>query len=373
MISNEGSNSNGLCCCEYVDINNRRNHILGCCCACDEFDYCVERLITCKVIPTHLLTRTAAVMLDRIRVPWRGGAKQITLDAILPIILLPSLGYIAAHGFGMSVIIFTSLPSYLLFMHYFFMKSSSPTKFFAVWSLTSLSLIVGVFELIAVEMLEIRHDENIIFILLTIATCVCVCKTRMSAELSHFRSDMKLSNEFQGKEYDMNCPVCRKSVPPRTFHCRICHVCVVKRDLHCAWLDCCIGDSNHKWYLSTLLATISLLLLCSNLILTTACHPFVVWGSIMLPDDCTDIYFDIVYAVCFVTAIYCLMCMLFLIALLLHELWLISLGLTGHEWRYLESKPCCGLLATRPYSEGFFKNWVRYCRGVKPVHSTQMI
>lgn len=174
-------------------------------------------------------------MLDRIRVPWRGGAKQVTLDAILPIILLPVFGYIAAQGVAMSIVIFTSLPSFLLFMHYCFMKNFSQTKFFAVWSLTSLILIVGVFELIAVEMLEIRHDENIIFILLTISVCFCVCKTRSTADMSHFRSEMKLVNEFQGKEYDLTCSICRKSVPPRTFHCRVCHVCVVKRDLHCAW------------------------------------------------------------------------------------------------------------------------------------------
>lgn len=32
-----------LCCCEYFDENNERNHILGCCCNCIEFDMCVDR------------------------------------------------------------------------------------------------------------------------------------------------------------------------------------------------------------------------------------------------------------------------------------------------------------------------------------------
>lgn len=32
-----------LCCCEYIDIDNERNHLLGCCCNCVDLDLCVDR------------------------------------------------------------------------------------------------------------------------------------------------------------------------------------------------------------------------------------------------------------------------------------------------------------------------------------------
>jgi len=28
----------GLCCCEYIDRNNEKFHLLGCCCNCEDFD-----------------------------------------------------------------------------------------------------------------------------------------------------------------------------------------------------------------------------------------------------------------------------------------------------------------------------------------------
>lgn len=33
-----------LCCCEYIDRDNERNHILGCCCNCVDFDQAADRL-----------------------------------------------------------------------------------------------------------------------------------------------------------------------------------------------------------------------------------------------------------------------------------------------------------------------------------------
>lgn len=32
-----------LCCCEYFDRDNERNHLLGCCCNCIDFDIACER------------------------------------------------------------------------------------------------------------------------------------------------------------------------------------------------------------------------------------------------------------------------------------------------------------------------------------------
>lgn len=33
-----------LCCCEYFDIHEERNHILACCCNCEDLDVAFDRL-----------------------------------------------------------------------------------------------------------------------------------------------------------------------------------------------------------------------------------------------------------------------------------------------------------------------------------------
>lgn len=364
MVADDRSISSALCCCEYIDIDDERNHILACCCNCIELDNCFTRLVTCKKVPMRLLVRLMATIQDRMRVPWRGGAKQISVDSILPIIILPILGYIAAQSVWLSIIIFMSLPSCLVYIHYIFMKCHSQTKFFCVWTLMSVFFIVMVFELPVVHMLDIREDEHICFLILTIIMVMCGVKTKHNAEFSHVKNDFKLDK--LSEEPDAMCSVCRKRIPARTYHCRICHVCIIKRDQHCAWLDCCIGETNYRWYMATLFSAFAQLMLCSNLILTTVCHPFKVYGDlILLPDDCSDVYFDVVYALTFVTALYCLLIMIFLMVLLGHECWLISLGMTGHEYRNLQRKSCCGLFAVRPYSKGFFRNWLDFWIGSK--------
>ncbi|RZF48226.1 hypothetical protein LSTR_LSTR006193 [Laodelphax striatellus] len=334
-----------------------------------------NRLLQCKCVGARLVSRAVVAMVDRVRLLLRDcAAKNILLDAALPLLLVPTLGWCAAQGVWTSIVVFTSLPLALVYAHFICARTHSQTKFFAVWALISIILIFLVFELIVVKMLEIRQDENYCFYLLTFLLGACVYKTKVLAASARLNNDVKYSEALL-REFDMMCPVCRKSVPSRTFHCHICHSCIIKRDLHCAWLDCCIGETNHYWYMLSLLTLICQLTLCSNLILTTACHPFVVWGSIMLPDDCTDVYFDIIYAICFVTAIYCVLCVVFALSLLCHEAWLISLGVTGHEWRQMSHAwgSCLGLREPRPFSKGFLGNWALFFKGPKMTSSSQTV
>lgn len=69
------------------------------------------------------------------------------------------------------------------------------------------------------------------------------------------------------------------------------------------------------------------------------------------------------FATIFVTALYAMLATMFILVLLVHECWLISLGMTGHEWRNLSVKVCCGLGSSRPYSKGLFRNWLDFFSG----------
>lgn len=161
--------------------------------------------------------------------PWRGGARKLNIDSVVPLILLPSLGYIAAQGVWVSVLVFLTLPIFLVYVHYISMKISSQTKFFYMWTLTSVALIVLIFEFPVVVTLDIRSEEHLIFLVFTFLMVLCGAKTKQTAEQSHVKSDAK----SEGSE--LVCTVCRKGILPRTFHCCICRTCIVKRDQHCAW------------------------------------------------------------------------------------------------------------------------------------------
>ncbi|CAH1407411.1 unnamed protein product [Nezara viridula] len=348
-----------LCCCEYISSEGDIRHLLDCCCNCPEIDYCFDRLITCKPIPTNLCARIMTGATERIRFPWKGGAKQCSLHVILPVVALPLFLTAAAQGLWISVVAFSFLPIFLTYLHYILMKFYSYSSFFFVWNVASFVEVFLIFEAIGVALLEIRADENIAFICLTLCVCFCIYKIKQKEKLSHVLA------EYDGDfKFNLLCPECNVKIPPRTFHCYTCQACILMRGQHCAWFNCCIGEKNHKWYMLFLIFSIVYLLFCANLILTTACHPVQFIGAIMLPDDCSEVYFDSLCALCFVTSIYCIEAAIFIMSVFVFEIWLISLGMTGHEYRNRSKRSFfCGLLSSRPYSKGIIRNWLNYFKG----------
>ncbi|KAK9506448.1 hypothetical protein O3M35_008386 [Rhynocoris fuscipes] len=352
--------SRPLCCCEYIDEDGERNHILGCCCNCVELDECCERLVTGRKIPWRIIKSIIMTGSDRFRIPWLFGARKVSLDALLPIILLPTFILCAAQGVWMSVVAFAFLPIFLIYVHFLYTKFHSQTNFFFSWNITSIVFTFFLFEFVGVNILEIREDENFVFCSFTVAVFFSLYKVKKKERLSYVNNE----HQYSQIKLDNYCQVCNIRVPARTYHCFTCQVCFLQRDQHCAWLNCCIAQYNHSWYMIFLLFHFSYLVLCSNLILTTACHPFRVWGAIMLPDDCSDVYYDSQFAICFVTSLYCIEASIFIGSILIHECWLISIGMTGHEFRNRSKRTlCCGLFASRPYSKGFIRNWLSYFKG----------
>lgn len=57
-------------------------------------------------------------------------------------------------------------------------------------------------------------------------------------------------------------------------------------------LDCCIGSDNNKLFSWGVFFGMAALFYGSNLTLTTVCHPFVFYKTILLPDDCSDVYYN---------------------------------------------------------------------------------
>jgi hypothetical protein len=63
-------------------------------------------------------------------------------------------------------------------------------------------------------------------------------------------------------------------------------------------------------------------------------------------------------ALCFVSSLYCIVMASLLLLLLGHQCWLITLGMTGHEWRCVQGHTwCAALRSDRPQSRGVLNNW----------------
>ncbi|XP_076340252.1 palmitoyltransferase ZDHHC23-B-like isoform X4 [Tachypleus tridentatus] len=101
----------------------------------------------------------------------------------------------------------------------------------------------------------------------------------------------------------------------------------------CDGLNCCIGAKNHRYFIIGLFALIIACCYGANLTLTTICHPKLMWGTILLPDNCNDVYGDIHIAICFVSAIYALLIAALAFLVVCFQLWLICCNTTLQEWR----------------------------------------
>ncbi|XP_058119781.1 palmitoyltransferase ZDHHC23-B isoform X2 [Anopheles ziemanni] len=322
---------------------------------------------------------------DRLRVPWRGGAKQITLDNVAPIALLVCLQLLAAVNFYCSLFVFTMIPLMLLYLKRLLGKILPKSKFFILWFLSSGVYLLFLFEF-TVPLLEILPQENVAFIALLSLSFIFLFKTNRRAALGHItmhasngasigvdgckngndsqtavlisdRDDSDDGGSVGGDGSRLACQLCRKYVPPRAYHCKVCASCVQKQDHHNVWLNCCVGKANHRLYLLGCIFTLLTLLLFANLALTAVCHPtpiFNVYGVIvMMPDDCTDIFFQYDIALCFTGSIYALLMAVFIAISILKQLCFISCGITYTEWRrgdHVNRRNCCW-------------NWKAFCLG----------
>ncbi|XP_018568652.1 palmitoyltransferase ZDHHC23 isoform X2 [Anoplophora glabripennis] len=281
---------------------------------------------------------------DRLRIPWRGGAKQIAFDAALPIFIIPTMLALASVSLWWTIFSFTTVTIFLTLIFNFLIKTIPHTKFFFVWTLTSITVLYIIFEFVVIPFLEILVEENIALSIFIFG--FVICWYLMKVRTKHLNKLGVGDIEF-GKMGSriQNCSVCQMKIPDR--------------DHHCVWFDCCVGKHNQCLFIMCLFFATIALLYSSNLTLTSVCHPFVLYKTILLPDDCSDVYKLFELGISFVSALYSLLLAVLLFILFLHQLLLVSLGMTTKEWYSLPltSRLCLGLTAKRPQNQGFLKNW----------------
>lgn len=58
----------------------------------------------------------------------------------------------------------------------------------------------------------------------------------------------------------LNQPCFLKQQPMRSKHCQTCQHCVRRYDHHCPWIENCVGEKNHRWFVLYLLVELLVLL-----------------------------------------------------------------------------------------------------------------
>uniref|UniRef100_A0A3B3D5Z2 Palmitoyltransferase n=1 Tax=Oryzias melastigma TaxID=30732 RepID=A0A3B3D5Z2_ORYME len=396
-VLKKGEEEETLCCCEYVNRHGERSHIAACCCDCEDLDDAFDRFLKRESQKPDSLSQVAAVISDRIRVPWlRGGAQKLDLSIIPPLILLPALLHLAALHFLLGLVVLITLPVLVLWYYYFTHRKKGRTLFFLSLALFSLAYMyyvfivevfprgdVGSFELAAVTVgitltvMVLFHSKRNPGVVRPDKEAVHSTVTYYSpladrdSPLNGRRQDVTLitasQTELDGpdlKESNRNwCSVCRVVRPPRAGHCRICGVCVLRLDHHCVWINSCVGQANHRSFLLTLILFLLTSLYGIGLVLRSVCPQQHLLTAMLY---CPGVYNQFSTALCFTCVWYCTIVTAGVLHLLLVQVINISCNVTEREARAAireksARSSCWGLVVeTGVYSRGFSGNWSEF-------------
>lgn len=115
------------------------------------------------------------------------GIKQLSGEALLPIVLLPIIFGIAAMSFFYMMMMCVAVPLLLAYIYWILKKTAPRTKFFYMWALCSIFYLGILFE-ITVPVLELLPEENFVFILCTFGSLLCFYKVNFFIKLdSHYK------------------------------------------------------------------------------------------------------------------------------------------------------------------------------------------
>ena len=194
------------------------------------------------------------------RFPWRHGAVKFPVGKVAPMIMLPSMLWLATlHPYLLVFTFLLLMPAVFLIAVRTVIRHRPQTQFFLFWSYTSTAYLFYVYEVKCVGLFwdlpkVISWWENL----------VLVAGAAVSLGLYRKMRETRKRRNSEGKM------------------CRICQQQVVGKDHHCVWLDMCIGSSNKRIFLLFLTSTIMTATILA-LLLTSAACPGQLIGPVLLP------------------------------------------------------------------------------------------
>ncbi|KAI8422196.1 hypothetical protein MSG28_006099 [Choristoneura fumiferana] len=216
----------------------------------------------------------------------KANKKKVDTDAILPFIILPLLLLLCTLSRTVTIIVMVTIAMGVLYVctrpH-----QKNRSSFFYSWTLSSGIYLFLVFEFGVLRLLEITQVEN--FVLLVLVACTCYFFHKMKAV-----ADFELATgSSKGKEYRPNYP----------------------------------------YFLAGQIFAFATLLFGTNLGLTTVCQPFIFIGTILMPEDCSDVYYQMDLAICFVSSVYGVGYVLIIALVLLKQIFVYIPKYCEPQWR----------------------------------------
>ncbi|XP_014343249.1 palmitoyltransferase ZDHHC23-B [Latimeria chalumnae] len=379
-----------LCCCEYVNHNGEKSHLVACCCDCQDLDEACDRWLKCESLEPETLERISDVISDRLRIPWVSGARKIDLTILPPLILLPVFLHVAALHFLLGVVILIALPVAVMWYYYVIHRKKGQTLFFLSLALFSLAYMYYVFLKEVVARGDVGPTQLTIVSLGLVFTLVLLALAKrdpgyLRDETNKFSSDCRKENASKKKKLGalngihnvMNssstsgsadirkdwCALCKVLRLPRAGHCRICMACVRRMDHHCVWINNCVGEQNHRAFLLALLLFLLTSVYGISLTLGTICKGFSVVTALFY---CPGVYAQYSSALSFTCVWYCAIVAAGMGHLFLIQVINVSYNVTEREARIalrerVGRKRLWGLVVdTGSYNHGLFANWKEF-------------
>ncbi|KAF2355707.1 Palmitoyltransferase DHHC domain [Trinorchestia longiramus] len=297
----------GLCCCEYLNADGERSHLLASFCNCEALDLIFDRCIRCSPIESSLMDRLHSTVLDRLRIPWKGGAVKVPMSVVFSIIIVPCFIVLAAMSWVATLVSYCLLLPCVVYTAHRRIRDSrvaTAEDQDALWTsakrrsafhpsflLSSLFWCYFFFMTHVINHLEINALESLTLHCLCAASLFCLFVTRDSSAPGFEPPPASEVDVIESGRAWRVCDECTKQVPAYASHCRTCNSCFLHRDHHCLWLDCCISASNDRWFVSGVLLGVVAQSYAALLAFTVVCRPRYLFHNWLLwPHDCTYAY-----------------------------------------------------------------------------------
>ncbi|TRY78454.1 hypothetical protein TCAL_06153 [Tigriopus californicus] len=261
--------SDPLCCCEYINANGQRSHVLGFLCDCAELDDTVDRLFAGQSVPKSKVLEIWNVLEDRSRVPWWRGAQPVPLDVVVPWILVPLGLWLAQWNVYVLVVVHALMLPSLYIWYRLIWRFKPHNRFYTSWSVATTCVLFYVYEFEVVGFIALPKTisfwENLVLIGSGLLAIFFVKETRRRSLWVQKLGHPQRSERF----------------------CRICETSVVGRKHHCFWIGICISESNQRHFMGFLVSLCLTLVQYSLLSLTSVCQSYLVFYDLVLvPSDC---------------------------------------------------------------------------------------
>ncbi|XP_053627565.1 palmitoyltransferase ZDHHC23 isoform X2 [Cherax quadricarinatus] len=354
-----------LCCCEYINEDGELAHLLTTLCNCEAIDEAFERLFTRKALEKRHVVKIMDTVSDRLRIPWCGGAKRVSLDVASAVLCVALTIFLGCFTWTITIITYiVALPAILFSIHRFIRKKVAPdntstygrkkmkdvlkyskSKFYFAWLTVTISFLLVIYYTQVILYLKISPYENFIF-----ATFVCISGTSFYLVRATSCPGFETPNKTEDENYEeviesgawKLCAECEMQVPRQASHCRTCDTCYLLRDHHCLWLDTCVSHINDRWFVTGL--TFGLFALCYgvHLSLTTVCHPRLVdlyFITVLVPHNCPDAFMNFQSSLSISAACYGILIAIFVAVALIQQLVCVMSGVRLSEFRKRRQLP----------------------------------